>query len=116
MCPLLVLADGKPYAALGLPGGPRIVTVTAQLAVNLIDFKGTPHQVVSAPRIHTEGQEPIQLTSDSPANVIEELKQNNHRVDVQPSLGGPANAIVIVRDTGAVQAAATGNSDGVLVF
>ncbi len=116
MSPLLALSGGKPYAGLGLPGGRRIVTVTAQLAVSLIDFKGTPKQVVSAPRIHTEGAEPIQVTADLPRNVVEELRRDGHRVDIQATLGADANAVVVDPKTRHVAAAASGRSTGVLVF
>jgi gamma-glutamyltranspeptidase/glutathione hydrolase len=116
MSPLVVLRGGKPYAALGLPGGPKIVTVTAQLAVNLIDFHATPQQVVSAPRIHTEGQEPIQVTSDVHEDEVARLRSKGRSVKTVASIGGPANAIVVDPDTQHVQAAATNGSTGVLVF
>jgi gamma-glutamyltranspeptidase / glutathione hydrolase len=116
MSPLVVLQDGKPYAALGMPGGRMIVTVTAQLAANLIDFKADPKRIVTAPRIHAEGQEPIQVTADTPAAVVDELRKMGHAVEVKPALGGLANAIVIDSKTSAVRAAASGGSTGVVVF
>jgi gamma-glutamyltranspeptidase / glutathione hydrolase len=116
MSPLVVLSGGKPYAGLGMPGGQRIVTVTTQLAVNLIDFKATPLKVVTAPRIHVEGKEPVKLTSDAPAGVAEALKKHGHQVQQSDSIGGDANAVVVDLKTGAVEAAASKNSNGVLVF
>ena len=116
MSPLLVLDHGKPYASLGLPGGRFIVTVTAQLAVNLIDFKASPQQVASAPRIHTEGEEPIQVTADTSPAALEDLKLKGREVEVKDALGGSANAVVIDSATGRVQAAASGDSTGVLMF
>jgi gamma-glutamyltranspeptidase / glutathione hydrolase len=116
MVPLVVLRDGKPYAAFGLPGGPKIVTVTAQLAVNLIDFHADVQQVVSAPRIHTEGQEPIQVTSNVHADEVKKLRFKDRDVKTVTSIGGPANAVVIEPETHHVQAAATNGSTGVLVF
>jgi gamma-glutamyltranspeptidase/glutathione hydrolase len=116
MAPLLVLSDGRPRAGLGLPGGRFIVTVTAQLAVNLIDFKAPPQQVVSAPRIHAEGGELLQVTSDIPADVVDHLRQKGHKVEIKDALGGSANAIVVDPKTGDIQAAATQGSSGVLVF
>src|SRR5207249_1781256 len=60
MAPMVLIAgDNRAYAAVGLPGGPKIVTVTAQLVVNLIDFKVPPAIAVSAPRIHVDADEPI---------------------------------------------------------
>jgi gamma-glutamyltranspeptidase/glutathione hydrolase len=116
MAPVVVLRRGKPYAGLGLPGGRFIVTVTAQLVASLIDFKATPRAAVSAPRIHTEGQEPILVTTNTPKQVVDELKRRGHRVDVRESLGGDANVAVIDPASSDVQAAASPGSTGVLMF
>ncbi len=116
MAPLLVVHDGKPYAGLGLPGGRFIVTVTAQLAVNLIDFKASPQQVVSAPRIHTEGAAPILLTADTSPAEVTALRVGGSDVELKPALGGSANAVVIDPQTGVVRAAASGAAPRVLAF
>jgi gamma-glutamyltranspeptidase/glutathione hydrolase len=116
MAPVVVLHLGKPYAGLGLPGGRFIVSVTAQLVVSLIDFKATPREAVAAPRIHTEGQEPILVTSNTPGAVVDELKRRGHRVDVRESLGGDANVVAIDPDTSDAHAAASQGSSGVLMF
>jgi gamma-glutamyltranspeptidase/glutathione hydrolase len=115
MSPLLVLHGGKPYAALGMPGGRAIVTFTAQMVVNLIDFKAAPQRIVSSPRIHTEGQDPIEL-SQVPKPVVEELRKMGHKVEQVRYLGGEANAAIIDPKTGDVEAVASGEPPGVLVF
>ncbi|HEX6961602.1 MAG TPA: gamma-glutamyltransferase [Lacipirellula sp.] len=115
MSPLVVLKDGKPFAALGLPGGRFIVTVTAQMAVSLLDFQATAKQIVTAPRLHTEGAEPILVTQSMDQEVVADLRQRGRKVDVKPSLGSAANAIVIDPQTG-VDAAASQGPAGVLVF
>ncbi len=116
MSPLLVLRQGKPYAGLGLPGGRFIVTVTAQLAVNLIDFKASPQQVVSSPRFHTEGGALLQVTSDLPAAVIEALRRGGRELEVKDALGGGTNSVVIDASAGKVRSAASHGSSGALAF
>ncbi len=116
MSPLVVLKGGRPYAAMGLPGGRMIVTVTAQLAVNLIDFKATPQQVVSAPRIHTEDHEPILVTADTPAPVVDQLRGLGHEVETRPALGALANIVTIDPKAGDIRAAASHGSTGVVAF
>src|SRR5262249_20243715 len=59
MAPTVVLKDGRPRYVMGLPGGTKIITVTAQLAISLIDFGVSPREAVFAPRMHTQGDEPI---------------------------------------------------------
>jgi gamma-glutamyltranspeptidase / glutathione hydrolase len=103
MAPVVLLgADGRPWAALGLPGGPKIVTVTAQLVVSLVDFKVAPIAAVSAPRVHVEADEPIAASATVPQRVIEELEAIGHTVSrgqnvggLPDEIGGKANAIVI---------------------
>ena len=114
MSPLIVLHRGKPFATLGLPGGRVIVNFTAQMAVSLIDFKDTAQGVVSAPRVHTEGAEPIKL-AEIHTEVVEELHKRCHKVEVVRYLGGEANAIVIDPKSDYVDAAASGKPPGVFM-
>jgi len=113
MAPMIVLTpSGKPYAAVGLPGGPKIVTVTAQLIVNLIDFRVPPATAVTAPRIHVEADEPIAASAAVPDHVIDQLRALGHTVSrgqtvggLPDEIGGKANAIVIDTATQVVAAA-----------
>ena len=52
MTPTIVVKDGKAVFALGASGGPRIITATTQLLLNLIHRQQTPIAAVQAPRLH----------------------------------------------------------------
>ncbi|HHL2694370.1 TPA: gamma-glutamyltransferase [Yersinia enterocolitica] len=52
MRPTLVTKDGKTFMVLGSPGGSRIITITLQTALNVIDHGMAPQEAVDAPRIH----------------------------------------------------------------
>ncbi|TPG64203.1 gamma-glutamyltransferase [Ewingella americana] len=52
MSPSLVTKDGKIFMVLGSPGGSRIITITLQTALNVIDYGMPPQEAVDAPRIH----------------------------------------------------------------
>jgi gamma-glutamyltranspeptidase/glutathione hydrolase len=52
MTPAIVVKDGKAVFALGAAGGPRIITATTQVLLNLIDRQQTPTAAVQAPRLH----------------------------------------------------------------
>ena len=52
MTPTIVVKDGKAVFALGAAGGPRIITATTQVLLNLIDRKQSPAAAVQAPRLH----------------------------------------------------------------
>ncbi|WNN51319.1 gamma-glutamyltransferase [Hafnia alvei] len=52
MTPTLVTKDGKVFMVVGSPGGSRIITITLQTVLNVIDHGMAPQEVVDAPRIH----------------------------------------------------------------
>jgi len=52
MAPTLVTKDGHTVLVLGSPGGSRIITITLQTALNIIDYGMQPQEAVDAPRIH----------------------------------------------------------------
>jgi gamma-glutamyltranspeptidase/glutathione hydrolase len=113
MAPTIVLGpDGQPRAAVGLPGGTKIVTVTAQLVVSLIDFAATPDAAVHAGRIHAEADGPVAVSSAVSNAVIAELEAMGHAVRRGQDVGGPpaeiggvANALLIDPATAEMSAA-----------
>jgi gamma-glutamyltranspeptidase/glutathione hydrolase len=119
MAPTIILnADGEPFAAVGLPGGPKIVTVTAQLVSSLVDFGMPPAEAVQAGRIHAETDGPLAVSAAVPDEVIDELKSLGHSVRRGQDVGGPpteiggvANALLIDPKTGVVSAASQAGSD-----
>jgi len=52
MSPSLVTKDGKILLVLGSPGGSRIISITLQSALNILDFGMLPQEAVDAPHIH----------------------------------------------------------------
>ncbi|MBI0276797.1 gamma-glutamyltransferase [Hafnia alvei] len=52
MTPTLVTKDGKVFMVVGSPGGSRIITITLQTVLNIIDHDMAPQEAVDAPRIH----------------------------------------------------------------
>ncbi|HLI51619.1 MAG TPA: gamma-glutamyltransferase [Thermomicrobiaceae bacterium] len=77
--PVVLLHEGKPFAALGSPGGRRVMSAIYQIIVNLIDFKLGMQAAVSAPRVHTEGPK-TEISMRFPAEVIEALESMGHQI------------------------------------
>ncbi|QIK77192.1 gamma-glutamyltransferase [Nocardioides piscis] len=50
MSPTIVLKDGKPFLALGSPGGSTIITTVLQMIINRIDLGMDLEQAIAAPR------------------------------------------------------------------
>jgi gamma-glutamyltranspeptidase / glutathione hydrolase len=73
MAPTIVLRDGQVALVLGSPGGPRIISVVLQVALNMIDHGMAPQAAVDAPRIHHQWlpdaimAEPFALSADTRA-------------------------------------------------
>ncbi len=52
MSPTIVTRDGKPVMVLGSPGGARIITITLETILNLVDYGMELQEAVDAPRFH----------------------------------------------------------------
>ena len=105
MSPLVALKEGRPAFAVGLPGGPKIVNVTAQLVIDLVAFGATPAAAIGAPRLHTEGDEPLVVSTHTPDAVVAELESFGHSVRREEDMGGPVNVLAIDSQTGAIDVA-----------
>jgi gamma-glutamyltranspeptidase / glutathione hydrolase len=51
MTPTLVLLDGQPYLAVGSPGGSRIIGITLNVLLNILDHEMDVQQAINAPRV-----------------------------------------------------------------
>jgi gamma-glutamyltranspeptidase/glutathione hydrolase len=52
MSPTIVSKDGKPFMVIGSPGGSRIITITLETIINVIDHGMDIREAIDAPRIH----------------------------------------------------------------
>ena len=55
MSPTIVSRDGRLVMVVGSPGGSRIITITAEAIINVIDHSMTVQEAIDAPRIHMQG-------------------------------------------------------------
>jgi gamma-glutamyltranspeptidase/glutathione hydrolase len=110
MAPLIVLQDGAPRWALGLPGGLRIFPSAMQALVNLIDHGLSLQQAVEAPRLWTQGFQ-LELEPGFPDAVAEALRARGHDVQRVPNVGGGMCAVGF-GDDGTLEGAACWRADG----
>lgn len=52
MSPTIVSKDGKPFMVIGSPGGGRIITITLEAIINVIDHGMDIREAIDAPRVH----------------------------------------------------------------
>ena len=108
-CPVMIFRDGRPWAALGTPGGHTIVQTTPQIVMNLIDFGFDMQRAVAAPRLSFI--EPALLVVDEamPAAVRAGLTQRGHTVEVRKV--GNAHGLTIEYDAAGRPVRFTGGAD-----
>jgi gamma-glutamyltranspeptidase/glutathione hydrolase len=96
MSPTIVLdSTGKLYMVLGARGGPRIITSTAQVILNVIENGMRLSDAMSAPRIHHQAL-PDDIRIDAggfDSVVIERLKAMGYTIVPQGYIGGSVVAI-----------------------
>jgi gamma-glutamyltranspeptidase/glutathione hydrolase len=77
MSPTIVTRGGKPFLVLGSPGGSRIITITLETAMNVIDHGMTLQEAVDAPRFHHQWLpdqvyvEPFAISADTRKALID---------------------------------------------
>jgi gamma-glutamyltranspeptidase / glutathione hydrolase len=85
MSPTVVLKEGRPILALGGAGGPRIVSSTFEVLLNVVEYGLELRDAVAAPRIHINGTR-VQL--EEPLRpVANELRKIGHSVEVRKRVG-----------------------------
>ena len=82
--PSFVLRDGRPWAAIGTPGGHTITQTVAQMIMNMVDFDMNIQDAIAAPRIafnvpnHLDVEESISLeTRNALAAMGHQLRVRN---------------------------------------
>ncbi|MGZ5803172.1 MAG: gamma-glutamyltransferase, partial [Xanthobacteraceae bacterium] len=111
MTPTIVLKDGKPFIVTGAPGGSRIITAVLQVILNVIDFKQSIGEAVSAPRVHHQWLPDFVVVERTlPPDTVRSLEAMGHTVRVGPP-AGPAHSIEATADgwTGAADGRARGS-------
>ncbi len=80
--PMILLDDGRPYLAVGAPGGRRIMSAVPQVVMNIVDHGMGPQDAVARPRVHSEGRPSILDTRiDDP--IQEELRAMGHELELR---------------------------------
>ncbi|MGG5885894.1 gamma-glutamyltransferase [Falsiroseomonas sp. HC035] len=113
MAPTIVLKDGRPAFALGLPGGLKIFPSAFQAVLNIIDHGMTLQQAVEAPRIWTQGLA-LELEPAVPQHVAAALAARGHDIRRAATIGGGMNGIAFGPD-GTMTGAACWRADGTIV-
>jgi gamma-glutamyltranspeptidase/glutathione hydrolase len=94
LAPTIVMRDGRPWIALGTPGGRTILHITPQMLMNRIDFDMNIQRAISAPRFSFIIPDLLAVEKDMPLSVRNELSAMGHKIYEVPELGN-AHALTI---------------------
>jgi gamma-glutamyltranspeptidase/glutathione hydrolase len=110
--PVLVMSEGRPWAAIGTLGGFTILQTTPQMLMNLIDFDMDVQQAIAVPRISFVEPNEILVDATLPESVRAELSALGHNVRVDDGRGlGNAYGLTIEYDDEGRPVRFTGGSD-----
>ena len=112
MSPTIILKDGKPYFAIGTPGGTRIYAAVLQGIMNVIDHGMTIQQAVEAPRIWTMMYGDLNIEEGIPQGVGEALEAMGHSVRRVRTVAGGMNGVLMDPATGLIHGGACWRADG----
>jgi gamma-glutamyltranspeptidase/glutathione hydrolase len=110
MAPTILLRDGRPVLALGLPGGMRIFASVLQAIVNVVDHGMSLQEAVEAPRVWTQGQE-LEVEAAVAEDVRAGLAARGHHVVPVAHVAGGMGAIAFEAD-GTLTGASCWRADG----
>jgi gamma-glutamyltranspeptidase/glutathione hydrolase len=97
MVPTIVLRGGKPFLALGAPGGSRIITAVLQVMLNVMDFGMNIQDAIDFPRVHHQWK-PDRLDIErgiSPDTVVLLKKAGYHIEEAKPVVIARVEGILI---------------------
>jgi len=112
MTPTIVLKDGKLFLVLGSPGGPKIITIVANVIIGVVDFSLDIAEAVNAPRFHNQWLPDEILVEDrlSP-DTMNVLRAKGHKLKVE-HFWGDGECIMVDPKTGERLGASDGRNNG----
>lgn len=108
MSPTIISRDGRPFMVIGSPGGARIITITLEAIINVIDHGMNIQEAIDAPRIHHQWlpdrvyMEPYALSADT----MKVLTEMGHDVGIDkawPVWGQAAGILVGGKSLAAIE-------------
>ena len=115
MSPTLVTKDGRTFLVLGSPGGSRIISITLQTALNIIDHGMAPQEAVDAPRIHHQWlpDEVFYETRGLSADSLKILRGMGYKMTEQSPWGAAELIMIGLPGVAGVASASSGNDAAV---
>lgn len=85
--PLFVMRDGRPWLAVGTPGGHTIGQTVPQIVMNVLDFGMDVQEAIAAPRVSFAEPNWLLVEEGVPEQVRAELEARGHHLRLVGALG-----------------------------
>ena len=87
--PTIVMRDGRPWIAIGTPGGHTIGQTVPQMVMNVIDFQMDIQRAIAAPRVSFFEPDSLLVEPGVAESVRQQLAARGHKIRVasRPSIG-----------------------------
>lgn len=119
MGPLILFRSGRPFLALGSPGGTRIVTSLTQILLNITEFGMSLDEAIEAPRFFSysiRGKAgDLRLEDRIPEATRAALERLGHNLVIKEAFDkyfGGAQGLMLLRDKGLILGGADSRRDG----
>jgi gamma-glutamyltranspeptidase/glutathione hydrolase len=109
-CPTIIFREGRPWVAIGTPGGHTIGQTVPQMIMNLIDFRMDIQEALAAPRISFLEPDVIAVESGIAESARNRLTEMGHKIRVVAGLGN-AHGLTMEYDAKGKIIRFTGGSD-----
>jgi gamma-glutamyltranspeptidase/glutathione hydrolase len=109
-CPTLIFRAGKPWVAIGTPGGHTIGQTVPQMVMNLIDFDMDIQEAIAAPRVSFIEPDTLAVEEGIASEVRDRLAAMGHKIRVVSHLGN-AHGLTIEYGAGGKPVRFTGAAD-----
>jgi gamma-glutamyltranspeptidase/glutathione hydrolase len=109
-CPTIILRNGRPWAAVGSPGGHTIGQTVPQIVMNLIDFGMPIDEAIASPRISFVEPDVLAVEEEIPSDIRAALAAMGHNVRVVRALGN-AHGLTLAYDSNGRPVSFRGGAD-----
>ncbi len=109
-CPTIIMREGRPWAAIGTPGGHTIGQTVPQMVMNLIDFGMNVDAAIAAARVSFIEPNTLAVEAGIDNRTVSALRAMGHEVRTGARLGN-AHGLTIEYDNAGKIARFTGASD-----
>ncbi|MCR8644582.1 gamma-glutamyltransferase [Paenibacillus sp. N1-5-1-14] len=115
MSPTLLIKDGKPFMAVGSPGGSTIIASVAQTIMNVIDHKLPIQKAIDAPRIFSSTYPNVSWEEGIDQDVVLELLGRGHQFDAKSQSIGNVQAVIFDYENGKMYGGADNTREGTVL-